>query len=296
MSAIRLHVFAFGRDERRHAAAAEGAHADDEHGDAAIDGPLQRLGDFAAPELAVGDGHEQLRVGRAAVELLVLFDHADAPVDPLLQVRVPGRLFGEPERRFLGQVVEEEEERVGIGREAHLRRGHAGKERQRNAVALPGQRIREQAEEPRRALPAIAGDVLDPHRGRAVEQDHQIDAALPHDGGRAVRTGEREHEAGDRGGETQPEGQVAGLAESLRDRQHAARGEMAHVRPALQEPPDPEHREQRGQEEQPEPLGLAERDLLEVDAGQHASRGASASRLSRGRSARARRTASARWS
>ena len=78
----------------------------------------------------------------------------------------------------------------GILREPDLRRGDVREERHRHPVVLPRQRFAEHAQEAHRALPAVAGDVLGPHRRRAVLQDDEIDAGRPDErrgGGRPRR-------------------------------------------------------------------------------------------------------------
>ncbi len=136
--------------------AAERADADRVDRDAAGLRLEDRLLDLAAPRLAVGDHHEDLRVQRLAVQLLVAFEQPDAPVDAALHVRVPGAFVLQAERRRLLQVIEEEEEGVRVFREPHLRRGDAREYRHRDAVVLPAQRVAEHAQEARRSLPAVA--------------------------------------------------------------------------------------------------------------------------------------------
>ena len=74
---------------------------------------------------------------------------------PFLDVGVPGRRVLERERRLLAQVIDEEEQRVRILGEPHLRRRQLREERQRHAVALPAQRLGEHAQETDRAPPAV---------------------------------------------------------------------------------------------------------------------------------------------
>ena len=90
------------------------------------------------------------------MQLLVALDQAQAPVDAELEVRVPGRVVLEAERRLLVEVIEEEEEGVRILGQPDLRRGDVREERQRDAVVVPAERVAERAQEPHRALPAIA--------------------------------------------------------------------------------------------------------------------------------------------
>ena len=101
-------------------------------------------------------GAAAARRRRRRLHLLVLVDQPQPPVDAALDVRVPGRVVFEPERRLVFEMIEEEEERVGIAREAHLRRRDGGKERQRDAIVLPLQRFAERAEKRHRPPPAIA--------------------------------------------------------------------------------------------------------------------------------------------
>ena len=173
----------------RHRAAGQRADADDEDRDAAAGRRrFRRVGDLAAPGLAVGQQDEHLRVRRLAVQFLVALDDAQAPVDAELEVGVPGRVVLDAERRLLVEMIEEEEERVRIAASA----GSAARRcARRRASAMRSffqlERVAERAEEAHRSLPAVAGDVLHAHRRRAVLQDDEVEAALAHDRRRPVR-------------------------------------------------------------------------------------------------------------
>ena len=224
---------------------AERADADDKERDASASRRhLDRLLHLAAPRLAVGHHHEHLRVRRLAVDFLVAFDQPQAPVDAQLEVGVPGGLVLDAERRRLVEMVEEEEEGVRILGEPDLRRGDVREQRQRDPVVVPAQRVADDAQEPDRPLPAIAGDILHVHRRGAVLQDHQVDAALAHRGGRSLRARQRQdqHRRGE--DQRQPERQVADDGEALAHRKGALAREPAHVAAPPHEPPHPD--QQRG--------------------------------------------------
>ena len=66
-------------------------------------------------------------------------------------------------------------------------------------------------------------------------------------------------------------GQIAGKAEPLANRDRPARGEPLRIRTAPGEAPDPEPDQHRRTHEQPQVVRLRERDLIELDPGQHGS-------------------------
>src|SRR5262249_42923074 len=57
----------------------------------------QRLRDFATPGLAVGDENERLRVRRFPMNLFVLVDDSESPVDTELGIGIPARIVLQPE-------------------------------------------------------------------------------------------------------------------------------------------------------------------------------------------------------
>ena len=170
----------------------------------------------------------------------------------------------------LSRLIEKEEERVGIGGEADLRRGDVREQRPARSDRSSSERIAQQPEELHRSLPAIARDVLDPHRRGAVLEDDEVDAALPHDAagpcGRAsatIRQAIAADEAGARTADRRP-GRTARESGSIR--RAASRRQSARRRAKRQ---IQRTTSSAGQHEQPQVLRLRERDLLEVDAGQH---------------------------
>ena len=178
--------------------------------------------DRAAPELAVRQHEEHLRVLRAAVHLLVPLHHAEAPVDAELEVRVPRRVLLDAEGRLLVEMIEKEEKRVGIGGQTDLRRGDVGEHGKRDPVAPPAERITQQPEELHRSLPAIALHVLDPHRRGGILEDDEVDAAQPHRRCRTVWPGGRDDQAARGADEEEPEREIAGKAEPLANRDDPA--------------------------------------------------------------------------
>jgi hypothetical protein len=228
-----------------------------------------RLFDLAAPRLPVGDQHEDFRIQRLAVQLLIAFQQPDAPVDAALHVRVPGAFVLEAEGRRLLQVIEEKEEGVGIFRQPHLRRRNAGEYRHRDAVVLPAQGIAEHAQEARRSLPAVARHVRHPHRRRGILQDDQVDSGLAQDGRRPARPRDRHDEQRQGGNQAQPERQVAEQRQALADRHRPPLAQADAIGPAPEQTPRPEQQQQTWNGEEPEDVRLPERDVREVDAAQH---------------------------
>ncbi len=226
---------------------------------------------LAAPRLAVGDQHEGLRVRRFSVELLVLLDEPHAPGDAQLDVRVPGRVVLEPERRFAVQVVEEEEERVGVAREPHLRRRDVREERHRNPVVAPRQRFAEHAQKPHRALPAIAGHIRRPHRRRAVLQDDEVDAGRAHQRRGRDRPRQRDNRARARGDETEPEDQVAEDRKPFPHRQSPMLAVAPRITPSRRELPHPDDQQHPGRNQQPQKLRLREPHAVEIEAREHSA-------------------------
>ncbi len=190
-------------------APAEAADTDDVNRDPAGGDLRYGAGDFATPRFTVGDHDKQRRVRRSAVNLFVLLDDAKAPGDGALEIGVPRRLVLEAKRRPLMQVIEEEEQRVGIASQADLRRRDVREDGQRHPILLPAQRVADLAEELRGALPAIArgldagagrsrngarDDVTDAHRRRRVQQDHEIEPGAARDGRGCLWPGDRRDE------------------------------------------------------------------------------------------------------
>src|SRR5262249_32521262 len=77
--------------------------------------------DIAAPGLPVGHDDEGSGILGLAVDFLVLFDKFQSPIKTFLDIRVPGRVFFEPEWGTIPEVIEEKEQRVGITGQPYLR-------------------------------------------------------------------------------------------------------------------------------------------------------------------------------
>ena len=171
---------------------------------------------------------------------------------PFLDVGVPRRRVLEAERRAIAEVIDEEEQRVGILRQPDLRCGELREQRQRHAVALPAQGLGEGAQELHRAAPAIRADVGDIHRRRRVLQDDDVGAGLAERGDARLRPRDRGDAEAGREQHARPERQIANRAETLTHRQHAPRRQAAHIRAPADDAPAPHHEQRGGSREQPE--------------------------------------------
>src|SRR5215471_2368394 len=105
-------------------------------------------------------------------------------------------------------MIEEEEERVGILRKAYLRRRCVREDGERDAVALPAQRIGERAKELNGPPPAIWLDVLHVHGRRTVLENDDVGARLADDRDPGLRAGQRDDAEGRCENERQPEREV----------------------------------------------------------------------------------------
>ena len=244
----------------RNPAAVGGADADDVHGNLTFAGQAQRPRDLTAPRLAVGDQHEGFRVRRFSVQLLIAFDQTKPPRDAELDVRVPRRVVLEAERRLAVQVIEEEEERVGIFREPDFRRRDVREERHRDAIVSPRERFAEDPEEADRPLPAVAGHVGCAHRGGAVLENHEIDAGRPHERDRRGRPREREYRQRRREDRAEPEDEAAENRKPFAHRQPAMLPEPARVAPSPRELPRPHEQQSGRSDQQPEIARIDEAD------------------------------------
>ena len=243
--------------------------ADHVNGNPARLRPRDRLLDLPAPRLAVAHQHEGARIRRTPADLLVFLDHPQAPVDPALDVRVPRPVVRQAKRRLPVEMVEEEEEGVGIARQADLRRRDVGEQREGDPVVLPAQGLAERPEERHRSLPAVAPHVGDAHRRGTVLQDDDVDAggADERDDGLWPRQGH--DRAGERPGQAAPEHEVADARDALADG-HAARATQAPgVADATREAPGDEHSTHRRHHQQRQPVGGAEAQVRDVEGSGH---------------------------
>ena len=209
------------------------------HPDAAVARELQRVVHLAAPGLAVRQHDERLGAQALAVELGVALEHLHAPVDALLDVGVPARVVLEAERGLVAEMIQEEEQGVGIAGQPDLRGRAVGEEGEGDALVLPAEELGERPDPRHRPLPAVRGHVAHAHRCRAVLQDDEVGAGAPGDGDQ--RLGARESERQGRDGEQQaePEREPAGEGEPLRDRRRPPAARGAGVAPAPRELPQP---------------------------------------------------------
>ena len=77
---------------------------------------------------------------------------------------------------MLAEMIDEEEERVGVSGEPHLRRRELCEQGKRDAIALPAQRLGEGPQELDRAPPPVGLNVIDVHRRRGILQDDDVGA------------------------------------------------------------------------------------------------------------------------
>ena len=250
--------------------AADGPHTDDVDRNALLACGQKGYRHVARPRLAVRDDDEALGVLDLAEQLLVLVDELHAPVDALFDVRVPGGVVLEPERRVLAEVIEEEEERVRILGEPHLRRDVCAKSA--SATRSPFQlsasaNTRRNCTERRHRSGLTSFTYID------AEPSCRITMSAPDFRTITTRACGRARATMSRLAATMRLSQKARSPKTVnRSRTGSTRACMYRRRVGA--PPDhlrdPEDQQHAGDRKQPEIQRLAERQRVEIDAGDHA--------------------------
>ncbi len=222
-----------------------------------------------APRLAVGDDDERLRVGGFAEELLIGLDEAQPPVHRLFDVGVPGRIVFETKRRLLRKPVEKKEERVGIFREAQLRRREVGKQRQADPVLAPVECLCKRPEKPHGPLPAIWDHIPDVHRRGAVLKNDEIGAGNAWHPHTRLRPRQSQDAEAHRGEQAQPERQITDRGVPLAYRNYPQARVAPGVRATPQQLHGPQHDQHAGHREQPQVHRLGEAERADIESKPH---------------------------
>ena len=156
----------------------------------------------------------------------------------------------------------------GSLRQPDLRRRDVREQRHRDAVVLPAERLAEDAQEPHRPLPAIAGDVRHAHRRRAVLQDDEVDAGRPdqRDGARRPRQRQDREGGRDRSGTARTADPPKIGNRSRTGSRRCCRNRRVSRRRARQLPA-PDDQQHRRHDQQPQVQRLRESHRIQVDAG-----------------------------
>src|SRR6266550_4425599 len=167
------------------------------------------------------------------------------------------------------EVIDEEEQRIGILRETYLWRGVRGKERQRDPVSLPAQRLAERPEKLDGTLPPVRRDIPDIHRRGAILQKNDVGAGRPHHGNARGGSGEGNDAQNGRDAQGQPEGEIAEHRAPFADRQHAFAPVPPGVGTPAQHLPDPQHQQDGRRDQQPQVKRLGKAKGAEIDPERH---------------------------
>src|SRR5262249_10045371 len=227
---------------------------------------LERDCDVTAPRLTVGDDHKGFRIVALAKQLLVLFDEFESPPDRFFDVRIPGRIVCQGERRLGTQMIQEEEKRIRIPCEAQLRCRTVGKQREPYAIPPPTERVGKSANELNRSLPPIGRDVGNVHRCRAVLEDHDVRTGFAYYRDAGLRLGEHDDAQARSDYQKGPERQIAGERVSPTHRHHALSNAPPDVGGPAHDLPRPQQGQTGRYQEQPKVERLAKRQRAERGA------------------------------
>ena len=232
--------------------AGRAADADDIDTDVAFARELERGVDLPAPGLTVREDDERLGAEPRAIQLFVEVEHLDTPVDAFLDVGVPAGVVFETKRWLLAEIIEEEEERIGVPREPDLGRRPVREKREGDPLVLPAQQLREHPDPRHRPLPPVRRHVADPHRGRPVLQDDEVGARVLGDRRLYLRTRQRQDQRGHRQHQAEPERQPAREGVLLTHRRGPLVQRAAGITAPADQLPDPQQTEAGRDQQQPE--------------------------------------------
>ena len=254
---------------QRNQAAGGGADADHIDDEPFLNGLRERALHVSAPDLPIRNDHHRLGILAWPVHLLVGLDELHPPADRIFGVGIPRGIVLELERGLLVEVIEEEEHGVGVAREPDLRQRDIGEGRQRHAIAVPGQRLRERAHPRHGALPSIGAHVGHAHRGRTVHQQQDVGAGTAHNRRDALRPRQGRDRERERQDAAQPERQIADSRKLLTHRHQTRRLVSTSVGTAPEHAPAPQREQQRRRDEQPQIQRLGKTQLLDAKVLEH---------------------------
>ena len=140
------------------------------------------------------------------------------------------------------------------------------------AIVLPLHRLAERPEERHRSPPAIRSHIANAHRGRAVLQDDQIDAAAPDERRDRDRPRHRHDDSAQRHDQAEPEREIAENRQPLRriaGRQLPVLPHLGDVAVPAPRLPDPHDEQERRYREERQQRRRGEAQARQVEAGRH---------------------------